>query len=354
MKKRDYYEVLGVSKTATDDEIKKAYRRLAMKCHPDRDPDDKTLEAKFKELSEAYEVLSDPSKKSLYDEHGSAWKDNSREQAQNDAWAQAFKNFANQHFNHGGQGEVRGRDVSSTVTITLEEVMTGVEEQVQVLTLVTCKPCNGSGSSDGNVVKCSACGGMGYNQTRQGNMITQQGCQACRGRGKVIPSPCPTCRSVGRHQDTRTINVKIPAGMSSGDRIRYTGEGAVGELGAPPGDLYIFVDVVPHSTFARDGSDLHCKVTIDFTLAALGGNIQVPTMDGDISLKIPPGTQSNQVLRVRGKGTPTTRSPQLGDLLYIITVKTPIDLTEQQQKLLEKYRKTLGDSYVSHTVDVWS
>lgn len=347
MKKRDYYEVLGVAKTASEDDIKKAYRKLAMKYHPDRNPGDNTAEAKFKELSEAYEVLSDPSKKSTYDSFG---HDAPPAGDGRPPWTSAhdfFTNFQNR-YHHG----TRGYDLSHIVNITLDEALAGVDKEIHVPTLIECDHCSGSGSDDGNVTICSACGGAGQIHIKKDFFVMQHPCHPCQGKGKILSTPCHVCRGEGVKQSVKTLNIKIPPGISNGDRIRFNGEGTPGS-NAPPGDLYVQINVIPHQIFHRDGDSLRCKIVIDFTLAALGGNVQVPTMEENINLKIPPGTQPNQILRIQGKGMPNMRSKQRGDLWYKVAIKIPTNLTDQQRKLLEKFRKSVGDANITHTVDKW-
>lgn len=345
MSKRDYYDVLGVPKTSSADEIKKAYKRLAMKYHPDRNPSDTSAESKFKELSEAYEVLSDQDKRSDYDTFGHNGPTRSSTRP---PWSDHIDDIFKNHFN---QDPHRGRDLSTNVTITLAEVITGTEKQVQVPIQFKCEPCKGSGSADGNADVCSECGGNGIIQMRQGPMIMHQVCGVCRGKGRIISKPCSTCHGEGVQSTTKTLKAKIPPGISTGNRVRFAG--AINQPEGPPTDLYVQVQVKPDPTFMQDGNNLVCKVTVDFTLAALGGSVQVPTMEGEVTLKVPPGTQPQQILRIKNKGVPIRGSSQRGDLLYVIFIKTPTNLTEQQKSLLEDYKNTLEGDHIYHSVDTW-
>ena len=345
MAKRDYYEVLGVDRNAGEDELKKSYRRLAMKYHPDRNPGDAEAEENFKEVKEAFEVLSDAHKRSAYDQFGHAGVDNS---AGGFGGAGGFGDIFDSVFGdifgaggRGGQRAYRGADLRYDLEMTLEDAVAGSEIKIRVPTLVECETCDGSGSRSGKAPEnCDTCGGVGQVRMQQGFFSVQQTCPRCRGSGKVVTDPCGSCSGVGKTRGNKTIAVKVPAGVDNGDRIRLSGEGEPGQNGGPPGDLYVNVVVQPHPIFARDESDLHCEVPIDFVTAALGGELEVPTLEGRVMLKIPPETQTGKMFRLRGKGVRSVRGGGLGDLICRVAVETPVHLSKEQKDLLQQF----GDS----------
>ena len=369
MAKKDYYEVLGVGKGASEDEIKKAYRRLAMKLHPDRNPGDKSAEEKFKEVKEAYEVLSDSKKRAAYDQFGHAGVDPSMGGAGHGGGAgfggfdfadlgDVFSNIFGERFGGGGRGHsegaARGSDLLYNLDLSLEDAVHGTEIKIQVPTWVKCSECNGSGARKGSkVTTCKTCGGSGQVHVQQGFFTFQQTCHACRGEGKIIEDPCPKCHGQGRIQERKVLAVKIPAGIGNGDRIRLSGEGEAGMHGAPAGDLYVSVHIRQHPIFQRDNLDLYCEVPVSFTIAALGGELEVPTLDGKVKLKVPAETQTGKTLRLRGKGVKSSRG--LGDLFCRITVETPVKLTDEQKDLLEKFAASLAQNAKRHTprTDSW-
>ena len=338
MAKRDYYEVLGVDKSVSAQDLKKAYRRLAMKHHPDRNPDDAEAEARFKEAKEAYEVLSDSDKRAAYDQFGHAGVNNSAAGGGGFGGAGAFSDifgdvfgdiFGNARRGGGGGRQVfRGADLRYDLDLTLEQAVRGEQSTLEIPTYVSCDTCTGTGAAKGSSPEtCDTCGGAGQVRMTQGFFSVQQTCPTCRGEGNVIKDPCGSCDGRGRVRKTRTLSVKIPPGVESGDRIRLSGEGEAGRNGGPSGDLYVEVRVTPHEVFERDGPDLHAEVPLSFVKAALGGEVQVPTLDGQVSLKVPPGTQTGKVFRLRGKGVPTVRIREPGDLYCRVSVETPVNLT---------------------------
>ncbi|MCX8584147.1 MULTISPECIES: molecular chaperone DnaJ [unclassified Gilliamella] len=354
MAKKDYYETLGVSKSATEAEIKKAYKRLAMKYHPDKNQDNKAeAEAKFKEVKEAYEILTDPQKKAAYDQYGHA----AFEQGQGGAGGGGFGGFGGfgggsafddifSDFFGGGRGRgqtaSRGDDLQYNISLTLEEAASGVSKEIKVPTWVTCDVCHGQGTEkSSDVVTCDTCHGAGVVQMRQGFFAVQQECPTCHGRGKIVKNPCKKCHGEGRIQKTKTLSVTIPAGVDTGNRIRLSGEGEAGLNGAPAGDLYVQVQVKPHAIFERDGTNLHCEIPINIVLASLGGEVEVPTLNGKVSLTIPAETQTGKMFRLRGKGIKSLRGSAVGDLYCHVVVETPVNLTGKQKELL----KELGESF---------
>ena len=356
--KRDYYEVLGVPKNAAEDEIKKAYRKLAMKYHPDRNQGDASAEAKFKEAKEAYEMLSDPQKKAAYDQYGHAGVDpNMRGGAEGfGGFAETFGDIFGDIFGggrggaRGGQQIYRGADLSYAMEITLEEAATGKEAQIRIPSWDDCGTCHGSGAKPGTQPKtCTTCHGQGVVQMRQGFFSVQQTCPHCRGAGKIIPEPCTTCHGQGKIKNQKTLEVKIPAGIDDGMRIRSTGNGEPGTNGGPPGDLFIEIRVKKHDIFERDGDDLHCVVPIGFAAAALGGEIEVPTLGGKAAIDIPDGTQAGKQFRLRGKGIKGLRSSYPGDLYCHISIETPVKLTEHQRKLLKEFDESLRKGGAKHS-----
>lgn len=353
MSKRDYYEVLGVARTATDDELKKAYRRMAMKYHPDRNPGDAEAEASFKEAKEAYEVLSDAGKRRMYDAHGHAAFEGGMGGMGgggpdiNDIFGDIFGNI----FGGGGsRGPRRGADIGYVLELDLEEAVAGVERRIEIPTLVECGPCSGSGSEDGKVEACPTCRGQGQVRMQRGPFMMQQACPHCAGTGKHIVNPCKRCRGAGRVEDEKVLQVKIPAGVDTGDRIRLQGEGEAGPPGTPPGDLLVEVRVREHAIFQRDGDDLHCEVPIRISQAALGDTIRVATLDGEAEIRVPAETQTGKLFRLRGKGVRSVRSRTTGDLYCRILVETPVNLTAEQRKLLEQFEATFsGESARKHS-----
>ena len=349
MSKRDYYEVLGVDKGAGEREIKKAYKKLAMKYHPDRTQGDKALEEKFKEIQEAYEVLTDTQKRAAYDQYGHAGVDPNRGGAGFGGGADFGDIFGDVFGDIFGGGRGRqsrarqGADLRYNLEMTLEEAVRGKEVEIRLPTLVACEPCNGSGAKKGSSPKtCPTCHGNGQVQMRQGFFAVQQTCPTCSGRGKIISDPCNECHGQGRTEKTKTLSVKIPAGVDTGDRIRLSGEGEAGESGAPAGDLYVQVHVRDHDIFTRDGNNLYCEVPLSFTTAALGGELQVPTLDGKVKLKISPETQTGRMFRLRGKGVKSVRSGAIGDLLCKVVVETPVNLSSKQKDLLRELEESMG------------
>ena len=349
MSKRDCYEVLGVGRDATEKEIKKAYKRLAMKFHPDRTKGDAALEEKFKEVKEAYEILNDPQKKAAFDQYG---HDGVNQQGQGGGGfgGGGFDDIFGDIFGGGrrGGGQQRaqqGSDLRYNMELTLEEAVKGISKEIQIPTLVHCEQCNGSGAKKGTDSKsCGTCHGQGQVQMRQGFFAVNQTCPTCRGKGKIITDPCGKCHGEGRYERSKTLSVKIPAGVDTGDRIRLSGEGEAGEQGAPAGDLYVQMNVRPHDVFERDGNDLYCEVPISFTEAALGGEIEVPTLDGRVKLKIPAETQTGRMFRMRNKGVQSVRSHSTGDLMCKVTVETPVKLSIKQKELLKEFENSLCSS----------
>ena len=361
MSKRDFYEVLGVPKNASDDEIKKAYRKLAMKYHPDRNQGDaaKPAEEKFKEAKEAYEILSDPQKRAAYDQYGHAGVDPNMRGGMGGGtdgfggFAEAFGDIFGDMFGQqrrGGRQVYRGSDLSYAMEITLEEAAKGKEAQIRIPSWDNCDTCHGTGAKPGTSPKtCSTCGGQGVVQMRQGFFSVQQTCPHCRGSGKIIPEPCTACHGQGKIKRQKTLEVKIPAGIDDGMRIRSTGNGEPGTNGGPPGDLYIEIRVKKHDIFERDGDDLHCEVPVSFITAALGGEIEVPTLQGKAAIDIPEGTQAGKQFRLRGKGIKGVRSSYPGDLYCHIVVETPVKLTEYQRKLLRELEESLKKGGAKHS-----
>ena len=346
MSKRDYDEVLGVNRDAGDDEIKKAYRKLAMKFHPDRNPDNKEAEEKFKEAKEAYEILSDANKKAAYDRYGHAGVDPSMGGGGGgqgfEGFGDAFSDIFGDIFGGGRGGSrsnvYRGADLRYNLEITLEEAARGAEKTIRIPTVEECETCHGSGAKPGTQPKtCPTCGGAGQVRIQQGFFSIQQTCPKCHGSGRIIPDPCTSCNGAGRVKKQKTLEVKIPAGIDEGMRLRHGGHGEPGVNGGPPGDLYVEIHIRKHAVFERDHDDLHCEMPISFTVAALGGEIEIPTLEGMARLKIPAETQSGKVFRLRGKGIKNVRSHAHGDLLCHVVVETPVKLTERQRELLQEF-----------------
>ena len=344
MSKRDYYEVLGVSKGAAEDELKKAYRKLAMKYHPDRNPGNHEAEEHFKEVKEAYEVLTDPQKRAAYDQYGHAGVDPSMAGAGGAGYgnfADAFSDIFGDIFGGGGgrRNQVyRGADLRYNLEIALEEAARGTETKIRIPVMSECEHCHGSGAKKGSEpVTCQTCGGHGQVRMQQGFFSIQQTCPHCNGSGRVITDPCGHCHGSGRIKKHKTLSVNIPAGVNEGDRIRLSGEGEAGINGGPPGDLYVLIHLKAHPVFQRDHNDLHCEMPISYATAALGGEVTIPTLDGQASIKIPAETQTGKVFRLRGKGIKGVRSESHGDLLCHVVVETPVNLTERQKELLREF-----------------
>ncbi len=350
MSKRDYYEILGVNKDASEDDLKKAYRKLAMKHHPDRNPDNPNAEEHFKEAKEAYEILSDAQKRAAYDQYGHAGVDPNARGFGGGAGAKGFEGFADAFGDifgdifggagGGGRGRsnvYRGADLRYNLEISLEEAARGTETKIRIPAMVACDTCHGSGAKPGTQpTTCPTCAGHGQVRMQQGFFSIQQTCPNCHGSGKVVQTPCPDCHGAGRIKQHKTLAVKIPSGVDEGDRIRLSGEGEAGVNGGPPGDLYVVIQIKAHSVFQRDHNDLHCEMPISFTVAALGGEIEIPTLDGHAKIKIPEETQTGKVFRLRGKGIKGVRSTTHGDLMCHVVVETPVKLTEEQRELLRQ------------------
>jgi len=373
---KDYYEILGVSKSASQDDLKKAYRKLAMQHHPDRNPGDKKAEEKFKEISHAYDILSDEQKRAAYDRYG------------HDAFNQAgmggaggggagpggfdfssgFADIFEDLFGMGGggrrqqqSGPARGSDLRYNLEVSLEEAFKGKQETIRITTSVACESCHGSGGEKGSApVTCTTCNGTGRIRASQGFFTIERTCTSCQGMGKVIKNPCKTCAGSGRVRKDKTLSVSIPAGVEEGTRIRLANEGEVGPRGGPPGDLYIFVSVKQHAIFTRDGADIHCQIPIPMTTAALGGSIEAPTIDGSrVKVTIPEGTQHGHQMRLRGKGMSVLRSGHRGDMYIHTLVETPVKLNKKQKELLGEFAKTGGhtspqsESFFSKVKEFW-
>lgn len=367
MSNKDFYETLGVARGASEDEIKKAYRKLAMKYHPDRNPDNKEAEDKFKEIQKAYDVLSDPEKKAAYDQYGhSAFEAGMGGGAGAGGFggfggfggAQGFDfgDIFSQMFGGGGGGrqpDYRGADINVRVTLTLEEAAAGLKKSIKVPTMQECDVCHGSGAKEGtHATTCSTCHGRGTITMRQAIFQVQQTCPTCHGSGKEIKHPCNRCSGQGYVKTSKTVEVSIPAGIDSGQRIRLADQGEPGQNGAPAGDLFVHIEVRPHSFFTRDPNvptDLHCELPISFTTAALGGSIDVPTLTGKVKVSIPAGTQTGRKLRVKGHGIKAVRGSNVGDLYCHIVVETPMDLTPRQKELLQEFESIAAGLEFSQT-----
>lgn len=358
MSKRDYYEILGVEKGATDQEIKKAYRRVAMKYHPDRNPDDAEAEEKFKEAAEAYEILSDNEKREAYDRFGHAGVDPQMGGGGfggGGSFSDIFGDVFGDIFGGGGgggrhRGPQRGADLRYNMNITLEDAVRGTTTNITIPSMEECEPCNGSGSKKGSTpVNCTTCSGTGYVRMQQGFFSVQQTCPSCRGKGKMISDPCDNCHGQGMVERQKTLSVKVPAGVDTGDRIRLSGEGEISPDGGPPGDLYVQINVQEHPIFERDGRHLYCEVPISIVDAALGGELEVPTLDGRVKLKVPAETQTGKLFRMRGKGVKPVRGGPTGDLLCRVVIETPVKLTRKQKELLEEFGDTLSEAGDKHS-----
>lgn len=352
MTERDYYEILGVAPNASEADIKQAYRRMAMKFHPDRNPGNQEAEVRFKEAKEAYEILTDPQKRAAYDQFGHAGVNAGAGRggfgagAGAGSFADIFSDVFGDIFGggaaHGGPGVFRGADLRYTLELALEEAVAGTEKDFDVPTMVPCAGCDGSGAAQGSKPQtCTTCQGHGEVRLQQGFFAIRQPCPRCRGSGTIISTPCQQCNGNGRVPEQKRLSVKVPAGVDTGDRIRLAGEGEPGENGGPPGDLYVQIAVRDHPIFKRDGSHLRCDIPISMPTAALGGELEVPTLDGRVTLRVPPGTQSGRIFRVRGKGVQPVRGGAPGDLLCRVKVETPVNLTAKQKELLNELASTL-------------
>jgi molecular chaperone DnaJ len=355
MSKRDYYEVLGVQTNASEAEIKKAYRRLAMKFHPDRNPDDREAEASFKDAKEAYEVLADSQKRAAYDQFGHAGVDPSMGGgggAHAGGFGDMFGDIFGDIFGGGRRGgqQNRGSDLRYNLDLSLEDAIKGTEVKIRIPVMATCSTCNGSGAKAGSTPEtCSTCGGHGQVRMQQGFFSVQQTCPQCRGSGKIIKDPCKDCHGQGRIKEQKTLSVKIPAGVDEGDQVRLAGEGEAAAGGGQSGDLYVVVRLKPHPIFQREDTNLYCEMPVSFSSLALGGEIEIPTLDGRASLKIPHGTQTDKVFRLRGKGVRNVRSSQLGDLYCKLVVETPVNLSKEQKELLEAFDLSMKEGGKRHS-----
>jgi molecular chaperone DnaJ len=362
MAKRDYYEVMGLAKNASEEEIKKAYRKLAMKYHPDRNPDDKQSEEKFKEAKEAYEMLSDADKRAAYDRYGHAGVDPNMAGGNPggfgaagmggfaDAFGDIFGDIFGGGAQRGGAQVYRGADLRYSMEITLEQAANGYETQIRIPGWNECEVCHGVGAKPGTRPSaCPTCGGSGAVRMQQGFFSIQQTCPKCHGSGKFVSDPCASCDGVGKVKHNKTLEVKIPPGIDEGMRIRSTGNGEPGLNGGPPGDLYVEIHIKAHGVFQREGDDLHCEMPISVATAILGGEIDVPTLSGRASISIPEGTQTGKTFRLRGKGIKGVRSGYPGDLYCHMVVETPVRLTEHQKKLIKEFDKSILDGGAKHS-----
>jgi len=363
MAKQDYYEALGVNKNASESELKKAYKRMAMKYHPDRNADNPDAEVKFKEVKEAYEVLNDPQKRAAYDQFGHAGVDGSAGMGGGGfggfgGGGGGFSDIFEDIFGGGSRGgnpnrAHRGSDLQYNLDLTLEQAVFGANIDIRIPSLQKCELCGGSGAKEGTTPEtCSTCHGQGKVRIQQGFFAVEQTCPSCHGAGKIIKDPCSACHGQGRVEKQKTLEVKVPMGVDTGDRLRLSGEGEAGTNGGPNGDLYVQMNLKPHSIFTREGSDLHCAIPVSFVTAALGGDVEVPTLNGKVSLKIPHGSQSGKVFRMRGKGVKSVRDSFEGDLFCKIQVETPVNLTKDQKRLLREFETSLQDSSIKHSPEV--
>lgn len=359
MSQRDYYEILGVARNASETDIKKAYRKLAMKYHPDRNPGDKSAEEKFKDAQQAYEILTNPQKRAAYDQFGHAGVDPSAGvgagpwgAAGPGGFSDIFSDVFGDIFGGGRRGGTRvhrGADLRYGLSLTLEQAVRGTTTQIRVPALEVCDACHGTGARAGTSPStCPTCGGHGQVRMQQGFFSIQQTCPSCRGTGKVIADACRECHGEGRVKHTKTLSVKVPAGVDDGDQIRLAGEGEAGEQGGPAGDLYVEIRIKPHPIFKREGDDLYCEMPVSFVTAALGGELEIPTLGGRASLKIPPETQTEKLFRLRGKGVKGVRSGHTGDLYCRVTVETPVNLTEHQKQLLSEFDRLTREGGARH------
>ena len=369
MAKRDYYDVLGISRGASDDEIKRAYRKCAKDFHPDRNADNPDAESKFKEANEAYEVLKDADKRAAYDRFGHAAFEpgmgmgggRGGGRGPHADFSSAFTDFSGVfddlfgdfrgNARGGRQRAARGSDLRYNLRISLEEAYAGMQKSITIPTAVTCGACRGTGAEGGSEpVTCPTCSGMGKVRAQQGFFTVERTCPTCSGLGQIVKNPCPVCHGQGRTEKERTLSVNIPAGVETGTRIRLSGEGEAGMRGGPTGDLYIFIEVAEHGIFQRDGVNLYCRVPVSMTSAALGGEIEVPTIDGGRSrVKVPQGTQSGRQMRLRGKGMPALRGGMRGDMFIEMAVETPVNLTSRQKQLLREFEDDSQDNHPEST-----
>lgn len=360
--KKDYYDVLGVNKDASAEDIKKAYRKLAMKYHPDRNPDNPKAEEQFKEAKEAYEVLTDDQKRAAYDQYGHAGVDPSMGGGAGGFGAGGFSDAFGDIFGDifGGAGGTRsggqrnnvyrGADLRYNMEISLEEAAKGTETKIRIPVQSTCETCKGTGAKAGTQpVTCTTCGGHGQVRMQQGFFSVQQTCPKCHGSGKMVKDPCTSCHGAGRVKQNKTLSIKVPAGVDEGDRIRLSGEGEAGVNGGPTGDLYVVIHLKEHEIFKRDGGNLHCEMPIGFTTAALGGEIEVPTLEGSAKMKVPAETQTGAIFRLRGKGIKPLRQSEPGDLLVHVVVETPVKLTEKQKELLREFEVSMQADNGKHS-----
>ena len=360
--KKDYYDVLGVNKDASAEDIKKAYRKLAMKYHPDRNPDNPKAEEQFKEAKEAYEVLTDDQKRAAYDQYGHAGVDPSMGGGAGGFGAGGFSDAFGDIFGDifGGAGGTRsggqrnnvyrGADLRYNMEISLEEAAKGTETKIRIPVQSTCETCKGTGAKPGTQpVTCTTCGGHGQVRMQQGFFSVQQTCPKCHGSGKMVKDPCTSCHGAGRVKQNKTLSIKVPAGVDEGDRIRLSGEGEAGVNGGPTGDLYVVIHLKEHEIFKRDGGNLHCEMPIGFTTAALGGEIEVPTLEGSAKMKVPAETQTGAIFRLRGKGIKPLRQSEPGDLLVHVVLETPVKLTEKQKELLREFEVSMQADNGKHS-----
>ena len=356
MSKQDFYQTLGIAKNSTDAEIKKAYRRQAMKHHPDRNPGNKASEQKFKEAKEAYEVLSDPRKRSTYDQFGHAGMNTQSGMGggfnPGDSFNDIFGDMFGDIFGsrRGQRSNIqRGSDLRYNLTLDLEQAVFGDTIKIKIPSLTTCSPCKGSGAKTGTSrATCQKCDGRGNVRVQQGFFTLQQTCPACRGTGQTIPYPCADCNGSGRVQKNRTISIKIPSGVDNNDRIRLSNEGEAGINGGPAGDLYVDIAVREHSIFTREGSNLFCNVPTSYSTAVLGGVVKVPTIDGVVNLTIPSETQSGKIFRLKGKGITSYRDTRIGDLYCTLQIETPVNLDSEQKNLLKQFEESINSSSQNH------
>lgn len=355
MEKADFYKTLEVARNASEREIKKSYRRLAMKYHPDRNTDNPGAEEKFKEIQEAYAILSDEQKRAAYDQFGHAGVDQSMGGGRghgSDSFSDVFGDVFGDIFGGGGGGGrsqvTRGADLRYNLDLSLEDAVSGMETKIKIPTSVSCTGCKGTGSKSGKSGICSTCGGHGQVRMQQGMFSVQQTCPTCRGTGSQIKDPCGKCRGTGKTKEHKTLSVKIPAGVDTGDRIRLGGEGEAGDHGGPSGDLYVQVNVRDHAIFTRDGANLYCDMPISFSTAALGGELEVPTLTGKVKLKVPSETQTGKLFRLRGKGVKPVRGGPVGDLMCRVNVETPVSLTSEQKSLVEQLEASFKTGGTRH------